>query len=160
ETGSDYAAFARRVDGFVDAANASGKVTNVVNAVRANIPQYAIEVDRTKAKTLGLSLSDVFATLQAYLGRYYVNDFNRFGRVFHVTVQAQPDARATPDDVTKLYARNSAGDMVPLSAVAGVRPFVGPQTITHYNLFRTAAVTGSAAAGRSSGQAIQDVEVL
>jgi multidrug efflux pump subunit AcrB len=132
----------------------------VVNAVRANIPQYAVDIDRIKAKTLGLSLSDVFGTLEAYLGGYYVNDFNRFGRVFRVTVQAEPDARAMPDDVTKLYARNSAGDMVPLSAVASVRPFVGPQTITHYNMFRTAAVTGSAAAGRSSGQAIQDVEAV
>src|SRR5262249_19145302 len=149
-----------RVDAFVDAANGSGKVTNVVNAVRANIPQYAIDIDRTKAKTVGLSLSDVFGTLQTYLGGYYVNDFNRFGRVFRLVVQAEPDARAMPDDVTKLYARNAVGEMVPLSTVAGVRSFVGPQTITHYNMFRTAAVTGSAAAGRSSGQAIQDLEAV
>ena len=160
ETGTDYPGFARRVDAFVDAANGSGKMTNVVNAVRANIPQYAVDIDRTKAKTLGLSLSDVFGTLQTYLGGYYVNDFNRFGRVFRVVVQAEPGARAMPDDVTKLYARNANGDMVPLSTVASVRSFVGPSTITHYNMFRTAAVTGSAAAGRSSGQAIQDMETI
>jgi hydrophobe/amphiphile efflux-1 (HAE1) family protein len=160
EAGTSYADFAKRVNAFLDAANASTKITGVVTGMRANIPQYSIDIDRTKAKTLGLSLSDVFGTLQAYLGGYYVNDFNRFGRVFRVTLQAEPSARAAPEDVTQLYARNSSGEMVPLSTLASVQPIVGPQTISHYNMFRTAAVTGSAAPGRSSGQAIADVEAL
>ncbi|HTO54186.1 MAG TPA: multidrug efflux RND transporter permease subunit [Myxococcota bacterium] len=160
ETGGDYGQFAKQVSKLIDAANASGKVSGVVTGLRASIPQYAVDIDRTKAKTLGLSLSDVFGTLETYLGGYYVNDFNIFGRVFRVVVQAEPDARARPDDVTQLYARNAKGDMVPLSTLAGVRPIVGPSNISHYNLFRTALVTGSAASGRSSGQAIRDMEVL
>ena len=160
ESGGSFSDFAKRVSGFLDAANASNKVIGVVTGMRANIPQYNVEIDRTKAKTLGLSLSDVFGTLQTYLGGYYVNDFNRFGRVFRVMVQAEPDARAAPDDVTQLYARNASREMVPLSTLASVQPIVGPQTISHYNMFRTAAVTGSAAPGRSSGQAIADVESI
>ncbi len=160
EAGTSFADFAKRVTGFLDAANDSTTVTGVVTGMRANIPQYSVEIDRTKAKTLGLSLSDVFGTLQVYLGGYYVNDFNRFGRVFRVTVQAEPDARSAPDDIMQLYARNASGEMVPLSTLATVAPIVGPQTISHYNMFRTAAVTGSAAPGRSSGQAIADMEKL
>jgi multidrug efflux pump subunit AcrB len=98
--------------------------------------------------------------LQVFLGGYYVNDFNRFGRVFRVQVQAEPGARAAPDDVGRLYARSATGEMVPLNTLASVKSIVGPQTIAHYNLFRTAAVTGVAAGGRSSGQAIRDMEAL
>ncbi len=160
ETAGDYAQFGRTVRTLVDEGNASGKVLGLATGLRANVPQYAVDIDRTKAKTLGLSLSDVFGTLQAFLGGYYVNDFNRFGRVFRVMVQAEPSARASPEDVAHLYARSSAGEMVPLAAVASVHAIVGPQTIAHYNLFRTAGITGTAAAGRSSGQAIQDMEAL
>jgi hydrophobe/amphiphile efflux-1 (HAE1) family protein len=160
EAAGSLPGFAGHVRRLVDEANASGTVRGLVSALRANVPQYAIEIDRTKAKTLGLSLSDVFGTLQVFLGGYYVNDFNRFGRVFRVLVQAEPDARAAPEDVTQLYARSAAGEMVPLATLASVRPIVGPQTIAHYNLFRTAGVTGQAAAGRSSGQAIRDMEAL
>jgi hydrophobe/amphiphile efflux-1 (HAE1) family protein len=160
ETAGSFADFASRVGALVDEGNASGTVTGLVTALRANVPQYEVEIDRTKAKTLGLSLSDVFGTLQVFLGGYYVNDFNRFGRVFRVQVQAEPGARAAPEDVTRLYARSAAGEMVPLATLASVKPIVGPQTIAHYNLFRTAAVTGVAAAGRSSGQAIRDMESL
>ena len=152
--------FAKRVSSLVEAANASGQVTGVVSSLRTNIPQYSVEIDRTKAKALGLSLSDVFGTLEVYLGGYYVNDFNRFGRVYRVTVQAEPNERALPEDVTKLYTRNATGEMVPLSTIARVKSIVGPQTISHYNLFRTAALTGSAAPGRSSGQTIHDMEAL
>jgi len=160
ESGESMAEFAKPVARLIDEGNASGQVAGLVTAMRVNVPQFAIEVDRTKAKTLGLSLSDVFGTFQAYLGGYYVNDFNRFGRVFRVFVQAEPGNRATPDDATRLYVRSSNGEMVPLSTIASVRPIVGPQTIAHYNLFRTASVTGQAAPGRSSGQAIRDMEAL
>jgi len=152
--------FAKRVSSLVEAANASGQVTGVVSSLRTNIPQYSVEIDRTKAKALGLSLSDVFGTLEVYLGGYDVIVFNRFGRVYRVTVQAEPNERALPEDVTKLYTRNATGEMVPLSTIARVKSIVGPQTISHYNLFRTAALTGSAAPGRSSGQAIHDMEAL
>ena len=160
EAGTSYADFAKRVNAFIDAANGSGEVAKVVTGMRANIPQYAIDIDRTKAKTLGLSLSDVFGTLQAYLGGYYVNDFNIFGRVFRVTVQAEIGDRAQPSDVTRLYARSAKGEMVPLSTLATVSPIVGPQVISHYNMFRTAGITGTAAPGRSSGEAIRSMEQI
>src|SRR4030095_4399577 len=97
EWGERLAEFAKPVARLIDEGNVSGQVTGLVTALRVNVPQFAIEVDRTKAKTLGLSLSDVFRTFQAYLGGYYVNDFNRFGRVFRVFVQAEPDNRARPE---------------------------------------------------------------
>ena len=122
------------------------------------MPQYAIDIDRTKVKALGLTLTDVFAALQTYLGGYYVNDFNRFGRVYRVFVQAEGDVRSRPEDVSQLYARNATGEMVPLGTLATVKPIVGPQTISHFNLFRTAAINGEAARGRSSGQAIAAME--
>ena len=160
ETGGSIAELAKSARALVDAGNSSGLITGLVTALRANVPQYLIEIDRTKAKTLGLSLSDVFGTLQAYLGGYYVNDFNLYGRVFRVFVQAEPDNRATPNDVTRPYVRSASGEMVPLATLATVKPIVGPQVIAHYNLFRTAAVTGQAVSGRSSGQAIQDMEAI
>jgi hydrophobe/amphiphile efflux-1 (HAE1) family protein len=160
ESAGSYVDFATRVRALVDEGNASGKVVGLVSALRANVPQYSVEIDRTKAKTLGLSLSDVFGTLQVFLGGYYVNDFNRFGRVFRVLVQAEPGARAAPEDALRLYARSAAAGMVPLGTLASVKSIVGPSTIAHYNLFRTAAVTGVAAGGRSSGQAIRDMEEI
>jgi hydrophobe/amphiphile efflux-1 (HAE1) family protein len=160
ESGGSLDDFSRSVRQLVDESNASNRVTGVVTALRTGVPQYHIEIDRTRAKTLGLSLSDVFGTLQAYLGGYYVNDFDRFGRVYRVFVQAEPRSRADASDVTRLYARSAGGEMVPLAAVASVEPIAGPAMIAHYNLFRTAAVTGSAGPGRSSGQAIQDMQQL
>jgi hydrophobe/amphiphile efflux-1 (HAE1) family protein len=160
QTGGDIDRFAHAVGQLVDEANTSNQVTGAVSSLRTGVPQYRIDIDRTRAKTLGLSLSDVFGTLQAYLGGYYVNDFDRFGRVYRVFVQAEPRSRADPSDVTRLYARSAAGEMVPLAAVASVEPIAGPAMIAHYDLFRTAAITGSAASGRSSGQAIQDMQAL
>ena len=160
EEAGSLAEFDGAVRKLVDEANASGNVIGVVTSLRTNVPQYAVEIDRTKVKTLGVSISDVFGTLSAYLGGYYVNDFNRFGRVYRVFVQAEPANRTAPEDATKLYVKSSSGDMVPLATIATVRPIVGPQVISHYNLFRSAAVTGSAAPGRSSGQAIADMSAL
>jgi hydrophobe/amphiphile efflux-1 (HAE1) family protein len=117
-------------------------------------PQYNYDLDRSKAKLLGLTLPDVFNTLQIFLGSLYVNDFNAFGRTFRVTVQADKDARANPTDLSQLYVRNNVGRMVPLGTLGQLRPVVGPETVPHYNLFGTALINGSAAPGYSSSQAI------
>jgi HAE1 family hydrophobic/amphiphilic exporter-1 len=117
-------------------------------------PQYSYDLDRNKAKLLGLSLPDVFNTLQIYLGSLYVNDFNMFGRTFRVTLQAEKDARAQASDLTRLYVRNGLGDMVPLSTLGALKSIVGPDTVTHYNNYGSALVNGNAAPGYSSGQAI------
>jgi hydrophobic/amphiphilic exporter-1 (mainly G- bacteria), HAE1 family len=122
------------------------------------VPQLYLDVDRQKAKLQGLTLTDVFQTLQIYLGSLYINDFNLFGRVYRVILQAEPDHRLTQSDITQLYARNRSGGMVPLSAVAEARPIVGPDIVTHYNLYRSILINGGAAPGYSSGDAIKAME--
>ncbi|UVK38352.1 efflux RND transporter permease subunit [Mesorhizobium sp. AR10] len=121
-------------------------------------PQYNYELDRNKAKLLGLNLPDVFNTLQIYLGSLYVNDFNLFGRTFRVTMQADKDARAGAADISRLYVRNASGGMVPLSTLGKLVPVVGPETVPHYNNNASALINGGAAPGFSSGQAVAAME--
>ena len=127
---------------------------------RIDVPQLFAEVDRTKAKTLGVPLDEVFGTLQTYLGSAYVNDFNRFGRTWQVKVQAENQYRIKPEDIRRLEVRNDQGEMVPLGTLIDVEQTVGPQTILRYNLYPTASITGSAAPGFSSGQALNLMEQL
>jgi hydrophobe/amphiphile efflux-1 (HAE1) family protein len=121
-------------------------------------PQFNYDLDRNKAKLLGLSLPDVFNTLQIYFGSLYVNDFNLFGRTFRVTLQADKDARAAASDLSRLYVRNASGGMVPLSTLGGLQPIVGPETVPHYNNYASALINGGAAPGYSSGQAVTAME--
>ncbi|MGB2597606.1 MAG: multidrug efflux RND transporter permease subunit [Pseudolabrys sp.] len=121
-------------------------------------PQFNYDLDRNKAKLLGLKLPDVFNTLQIYLGSLYVNDFNLFGRTFRVTLQADKDARATPSDLSRLYVRNATGGMVPLSTLGTLRAIAGPETVPHYNNYASALINGGAAPGYSSGQAVAAME--
>jgi len=125
-----------------------------------NYPQYFIELDRTKAKALNIPINDVFTVLQAYLGSIYINDFNKFGRVYRVYMQAGGPYRDKSEDITKLYVRSNGGDMVPLSALVKVKPVRGVQTITHYNVYRSVTINGGAAPGYSSGQAIKNMETV
>jgi hydrophobe/amphiphile efflux-1 (HAE1) family protein len=117
-------------------------------------PEYSYDLDRTKVKLLGLNLSDVFNTLQIDLGSLYVNDFNLFGRTFRVTIQAERNARANPTDLSRLYVRNAGGQMIPLNTLGGLRPTVGPEFVSHYNIYGSALINGAPASGYSSGQAI------
>ena len=121
-------------------------------------PQIEYEVDREKVKSLGVSLSDLFFTLQTFMGGYYVNDFNLFGRTFRVQAQAEGSARAKPEDINRYYVRSANGDMVPLGAVLKPRAINGPEFYERYNLYRAATVNGIPAPGFSSGQAIQAME--
>jgi hydrophobe/amphiphile efflux-1 (HAE1) family protein len=121
-------------------------------------PQYNYDLDRNKAKMLGLTLPDVFNTLQIYLGSLYVNDFNLYGRTFRVTIQADKDARGSATDISRLYVRNAAGGMVPLSTLGDLKPIAGPETVPHYNNYTSAKINGAAAPGYSSGQAIAAME--
>jgi hydrophobe/amphiphile efflux-1 (HAE1) family protein len=121
-------------------------------------PQFNYDLDRTKAKLLGLSLPDVFNTLQIYFGSLYVNDFNLLGRTFRVTLQADKDARAAASDLSRLYVRNASGGMVPLSTLGNLRSIVGPETVPHYNNYTSALINGGPAPGYSSGQAITAME--
>ncbi|UFP96300.1 efflux RND transporter permease subunit [Gloeobacter morelensis] len=125
-----------------------------------NSPQIVIEVDRSKAKSLNVPLSEIFNTLQTYLGSRYVNDFNLFGRTYRVYVQADEQFRANPRDVRALYVRSTSGRMVSMGELVSTEPVTAPSIVTHYNLFRNVEITGNAAPGFSSGQAIAAMEKL
>ena len=140
--------------------NAQSGLAGLNSTFSISVPQLFAEVDRTKAKTLGIPLDQVFGTLQAYLGSAYVNDFNKFGRTWQVTVQADNRFRIEPEDIRKLEVRNYDGEMVPLGTLIHVDQTVGPQTILRYNLYPTASITGSAAPGYSSGQALNLMEQM
>ena len=146
------------VNGFIFAANARPEVTGVFSTFGANSPQLFIDVNRQLAKTKGVSIEDIFTVLNANIGSYYVNDFNKFGRVYRVYVQAEADRRSSPEDIGKLYVRSSEGEMVPLRTLITVKSVLGPETIERYNMFRSATVNGNAAPGYSSGQAIAAME--
>jgi hydrophobe/amphiphile efflux-1 (HAE1) family protein len=123
-----------------------------------SVPQLYAEVDRVKAKSQGIRLTDVFGSMQAYLGSTYVNDFNRFGRTFRVYAQADAQFRDKPEDVAELKARNANGDMVPLGSIAQVGFTTGPDRVSHYNVYLAADINGQAAPGYSSGQATAAME--
>lgn len=145
---------------LVKAANETPGLVGNLTTFRANVPQVWVEIDRAKAKTMNVPLSNIFGTLQIYLGSAYVNDFNLYGRTYRVTAQAEAPFRLRPDDIGKLETRNQAGDMVPLGSVATVREANGPNSVTHYNIFPAADLSGQTAPGTSSGQAIQTMEQL
>ena len=154
-TPQDLAAAMRAL---VFAANQQTEMTRVFSTFQAEAPRISISVDRVKAKTLGVPLSEIFATLQTHLGSLYVNDFNKFGRVFQVRLQAESFARDDPEDILRLYVRNDRGETIPLETLVSLSPTIGPETITRYNLFRSAQINGSAAPGFSSGDAITAME--
>jgi len=135
-------------------------LTRLNNNFRANVPQLYLDIDRTKAKTLNVPLSSIFSTLQAYLGSAYVNDFNLFGRVYKVQIQADAMFRNRVEDIENLDVRSASGDMVPLSTLLTVSETAGPQTIYRYKMADSATITGQAAPGYSSGQAIKVMEQL
>jgi multidrug efflux pump len=135
-------------------------LVGLFNGFRARTPQLYVDIDRTKAKTMGVPLTDVFNTLQAFLGSYYVNDFNRFGRTWQVNVQADAPFRVDAETVRQMKVRNADGDMVPLGAVAEVRESAGPVTITRYNMFPAATITGSWQPGASTGDVLRTMEAL
>lgn len=121
-------------------------------------PQLYVDVDRERAKSLGISLDAAFNTLAAGLGSYYVNDFNKFGRAWQVLLSADAEFRKTPEDVGRMYVRNNRGEMVPLSAFAKIKYSSGPGTVDRYNNLPAVKMMGEAAPGMSSGQALQAVE--
>ncbi len=141
-------------------ANAQPGLANVYTTFRANVPQLYADVDRTKAKTLDVPLSSVFETLQACLGSAYVNDFNKFGRTYQVKVQAEPRFRVRADDIRRLEVRNAGGRMIPLGTLVDVSETLGPQFITRFNAYPAASISGAAAPGHSSGEALGAMESL
>ncbi|WP_121062162.1 efflux RND transporter permease subunit [Chachezhania antarctica] len=149
---------AAAVGSLVYAANQRSEIAQSYSSFSAAVPQIQLDLDREKAKLLGVAVSDVFLTLQSYLGSFYVNDFNRFGRVYRVMIQAEGAYRDKIEDIDSLYVRSAGGDMVRLSTLVEVKDVLGPSTLTRHNQFRSASVTGVQAEGLSTGDAIRVME--
>jgi len=136
------------------------KLAGNFSSFQINVPQLFADVDRDKAKQLGIRLNDLFSTLQIYLGSQYVNDFNKFGRTYQVIAQADAPYRANAENITALKVRNARGEMVPLGSVLNVKQSYGPDQVYHYNGYPAADISGSAAPGVSAGSAVQTMEAL
>ena len=143
---------------MIAAANQRPEIGAAFTQFTANTPQIEVDVDRDRAKAIGVDIDDVFDSLQSYLGSRYVNDFVLGQRQYRVYVQADGDFRSNPKDIEKLYVRSESGQLVSLGTLVQLTEFTGPQTITHYNLFRAIKIQGSPAPGYSTGQAINAME--
>jgi multidrug efflux pump len=153
-------ALQEQVDNLVEKGNAQPGLVGLFSMFRADTPQLFLKVDRTKCKSMGVQLSDVFNTLQIYLGGYYINDFNKFGRTWQVNLQADAAFRMSPEDVGRLKVRNADGKMVPLGTIAAVQDNTGPVLINRYNTYPAVAINGDYGPNTSSGQAIDIMEKL
>ena len=140
--------------------NQTPGLQNVFSTYRANVPQYFIDVDRIKAKNLGVPLSEIFMTLQAQMGSLYINDFNKFGQTYKVIMQAEAPFRSDLSDMDHFFLKSSSGAMVPLNTLVTTRPVLGPDVAPRYNLYRAASVRANVAPGYSSGEAMKIVEDL
>jgi multidrug efflux pump len=147
------AALASVLQSVIGQAYQTPELAGVFSSYQINVPQLYVDLDRTKAKQLGLNIDDIFETMQVYLGSFYINDFNTLGRTYQVIAQADKPFRNEPDDINRLKVRNNQGEMIPLGSVVTVSETFGPESATRYNAFRAADLNGNAAPGFSSGQA-------
>ena len=141
-------------------ANRSSKVTGVFTQYNANIPQFLIDIDYKKALAQGIPVNEIYTALSSQFGQTYVNDFNLYGRVFRVVLQAQEDFRSTPTDMDKVYIKSSDGKSSPLSSVVRIQPVTGPYNITRFNMYKSVQLSGNPAKGKSSGDAIKEMEKI
>ncbi|TPG46913.1 multidrug efflux RND transporter permease subunit [Roseomonas nepalensis] len=158
--GRDINALGAAMLGLIVPANQDPNLTAVFSTFAANNPSLYLEVDRDKAQALGVPIANIFSTLQAALGGIYVNDFNLYGRVWQVNIQAEAADRNDVDDIWRIQIRSNSGEMVPLRALADLRTTLGPQTIFRYNNYRAISINGAPKPGISSGQALAAMEAL
>ncbi len=151
---------ARQAQAFMQAAKERPEIGNVISTFRANVPQIYADVNTDMVLKLGVSPADVNTTLGAFLGGAYVNDFNRFGRLFKVYVQAEPEYRSDASDIRFFFVRGQQGQVVPLSALITTTPTHGPEYTNRFNLYRAAELTGGPAPGFSSVQALDALEAV
>src|SRR5262245_60896711 len=156
----DYGNLQAQADNLALKGGRQPGLVGLLNGFRASTPQLYVNVDREKVKTIGVVLTEVFTALQANLGSYYFNDFNRFGRTWQVNVQADAPFRTDAEAVRQLKVRNADGDMVPLGSVVEVRDSAGPVQITRYNMFPAAAINGASLPGVSTGDVLRTMESL
>ncbi|HSI59108.1 MAG TPA: efflux RND transporter permease subunit, partial [Ideonella sp.] len=153
-----YEALDAATKAFMAKAYQAPELAGMFSSFQVNVPQLYADIDRTKARQLGVPVTDVFDTMQIYLGSLYVNDFNKFGRTYSVRVQADAAYRARAEDVGLLKVRSNSGEMVPLAALLDIKPSFGPERAMRYNGFLSADINGGPAAGYSSGQARDAIE--
>jgi HAE1 family hydrophobic/amphiphilic exporter-1 len=156
--GNSPAYLAEQTAAFIEAAAARPEIGSVLSTFRANVPQIFADVDKDAVLKLGVSPADVNTALGSFLGGAYVNDFNRFGRLYKVYVQAEPEYRTDPEDIRYFFVRGKSGQTVPLSALVSTAPTRGPEYTNRFNLYRAAEVTGAPAPGFSSDQALDALE--
>jgi HAE1 family hydrophobic/amphiphilic exporter-1 len=152
--------FERVVNRFVDSANKNPAITKAFSFYSAHTPNMSLTVDREKCEKMGVSISDVFTTIQAFTGSLYINDFTTYNRTFHVVVQADTVYRALISDMEKYYVRNSGGKMVPLGSLISFKPVEAAPLISHFNIFRSAEIDGSSPPGVSSTDALEALQKL
>ena len=160
QSGGDISALAAAAQGLIARGNQSGRVAGLFTTFRADDPQLVVNIDRDRARSLGLPLREVTDALQVFLGSQYVNDFDFNNRAYRVYAQADQRYRADAGDLRQLYARSQTGEMVALDTVVRLSETTAPQVISHFNLLRSAEITGSGAPGVSSGEAIEAMEQL
>ena len=157
-SGGTLESLAEQVDKFMAAARKRPEIGSLNTTFTSRIPQVFAKVDRDKALKQGVELSEIYSTLQAFMGGAYINDFNRFGRQWKVYLAAQGEYRNEASDIGRFYVRNKAGKMLPLSTLVETKTMSGPEFTNRFNLYRSAEITGAAAAGYSSGQAMDAME--
>lgn len=162
-TGRDFTEFAAAAQAFAARATEHPAIAKASTNFHINTPHLYAQVDRERAKSLGVPISEVFDTMQAYFGNMYINDFVKFGRVYRVQTEAPPEFRSSPEDISKIFVRtrnNVEQTMIPLDTIVSTYFSSGPDPVTHFNGFNAALVLGAAAPGYSSGQAIEALEQL
>jgi hydrophobic/amphiphilic exporter-1 (mainly G- bacteria), HAE1 family len=159
-SGGDTQALAEAMRALVTAGNQDPRIRNMFSTYQATVPQLRLEVDRKQAQALGVPVGDVFRTLQTHLGSLYINDFNKFGRIFRVIVQAEVPFRSTQEDIGRLYVKSGTGAMIPLNTLATLEPRVGPEAINRFNMYRSITISGEPGPGYSSGDAMNAVREI
>ncbi|KRQ16530.1 MULTISPECIES: efflux RND transporter permease subunit [Bradyrhizobium] len=157
---SDFAKLQAITGAMVSNAQSQSALQRVSSSFRSAVPQFNVEIDRVKTQTLHVTTDAVFSALSTYLGSSYVNQFNKFGRVFQVYTQADPAFRVTERDIANMQVRNQNGDMIPIGTIATITPVTGPSLISLYNLYPSSTIVGLPAQGYSSGQALQLMEEI
>ena len=156
----DLDTFEHYAEEMIKGAFKDPRIAYAFTTFATNYPMYDIVIDREKANALGVNMSDLFTTMQTYLGSVYVNDFTKFGKVFRVFIQADKEYRSSKEDITKLFVKNVHDKMIPLDAILQVKKMIGPQNLTHFNMYRSIQINGAAAPGYSSGDAMAAMQEI
>lgn len=156
----DYASLADIAEKVISKAQERPELRNVTSTINANAEQLYVDLDRSKARSLGIPINNIYSTLQSLFGSYYVNNFNKYGRVYRVMIMAQPRLRAVPNDIEQVYVKSVEGKLIPLSSLVNLKNSSGPNLISRFNGFPAAKINGIAAPGYSSGQTLEVMEEI